>query len=79
LSRLASVPEITTEVVALLLESVWLVAVTATVNAAGTEFGAVYSPVELMVPYNTVPPGTPFTVQTTDESNPVLPDTEAVH
>jgi hypothetical protein len=40
-------------------------AVTVTVAGLGTELGAVYSPVALMLPTFALPPVTPFTCQVT--------------
>ena len=45
--------------------SAWLVAVTCTVAGVGRSAGAVYAPVELIVPTVAFPPATPFTLQLT--------------
>lgn len=45
--------------------SAWLVAVTCTIADAGRSGGAVYTPPEVIVPVEAVPPGTPFTLQVT--------------
>ncbi len=47
------------------VESAWLVAVTGTVAGEGRSAGAVNTPPELIVPVDALPPGMPFTLQTT--------------
>lgn len=53
------------ELLADLVESAWLVAVTCAVVGIGRSVGAVYIPVEVIVPSVAFPPGTPFTLQLT--------------
>jgi hypothetical protein len=47
------------------VESAWLVAVTWTIAGEGRSLGAVYTPAELIVPLDALPPGAPFTLQFT--------------
>lgn len=57
--------------------SATLTAVTVTVAGLGTDEGALYSPLVLIVPVDVLPPATPFTFQVTCVL--VLPETVAVN
>lgn len=50
------------------VESAWLVAVTWTIDSEGKSPGAAYTPADVIVPLEALPPTTPFTLQVTPVS-----------